>query len=77
MRSKDSSSGRLLSAERRTRLAAHFPPDDKLALFPSQGASAWAVSDEGGFLGYEGDCISADNSRINHHNKTCRAVDGD
>lgn len=29
------------------------------------------------FLGYEGDCISADNSRINHHNKTCRAVDGE
>lgn len=35
------------------------------------------MSDAGGVLAYEGDCISADNSRINHHNKTCRALDGD
>lgn len=60
-----------------TGFAAHAPAGDKLALFPSQAASAWAVSDEGAFLGYEGDCISAENSRINHHNKTCRGVDGD
>lgn len=29
------------------------------------------------FLGYDGDCISTDNSKINHYNKTCRAADGD